>query len=63
MLAERCKRETSDNKVRICNSGGQAFEFRDAFEIDAEMRELWSIEWHGVLRRVFRVCNLWFALY
>ena len=34
----------------ICSSGVQAFKFRDAFESDAEIRELWSIEWLNVLR-------------
>ena len=44
--------KTKENKVPVCScsSGVQAFEFRDAFEIDAEIRELWSIKWRGVLR-------------
>ena len=35
----------------ICSYGVQAFEFRDAFESDAEISELCSIEWLGILRR------------
>ena len=38
------------------------FEFRYALDIDAEMRELWSIEWCGVLRCVLGVCHLCFAI-
>ena len=40
--------ETEENKVCICNSGVQVLEFRDAFESDAEISELWSIEWLGI---------------
>ena len=62
-LSERFNSKTKDNKEFICTSGVQAFEFRDTFEIDAEICELWSIEWRCVLRRVVGVCNLCFALY
>ena len=47
------------NKICICSSGV----FRNAFENDIEMCELWSIEWHGVLRRMVGVCNFCFVLY
>ena len=57
-LSERFNSKTKDNKEFICTSGVQAFEFRDTFEIDAEICELWSIEWRCVLRRVVGVCNL-----
>ena len=45
--------KTKENKVCICSSGVQTFEFRDAFESDAEFRELiWSM-----LHRVIGVWN------
>ena len=61
-LSERLRCETKDNKVCICSSGVQAFDFRNAFKSDAEISELWSIELLGILRLVVGVCNLYFLL-
>ena len=45
-------------KPRVIRYVFVAPEFRHAFESDAEICQLWSIEWHGVLRLVVGVCTL-----
>ena len=62
-ISERYKCETLDNKVCVCSSGVQGFKFRDALENDVEIRELWSIEWRGVLRANLGANPLCFTLF